>query len=173
MTDSLVTYTDTLIFNPKLSKLNPIIMPEPIKFEPVTAGWYILLGLIVLLLLFIAYKRYKKFRSQVYRRLSVRELKKIVPEIGKSSPAELIRQVSAILKVTAIKSFSREKVAKLSGADWQNFLITSFRSGSYYKDAFALIDIQYVPESEQASIRTEDINKLIDVSIKWIQGHHV
>lgn len=173
MTDSLVTYTDTLIFNLKLSNLKPIIMPEPVKFEPLTMGWYILLGLIVLLLFFIAYNRYKKFRSRAYRRISVKELKKLIPEIGKSNPAGLIQEISTILKVAAIKSFSREKVANISGTNWQNFLISSCPSGSYSKDAFALVDLQYVSETGQKQIKAEDINKLVYDSIKWIRGHRV
>lgn len=173
MTDSLVTYTDTLMFNPKLSNLKPIIMPEPVKFEPLTIGWYILLGLIVLLLFLIAYNRYKNFRSQAYRRLSVKELKKLIPEIGKSNPAGLIQKISTILKITALKSFSREKVAKLSGINWQNFLISSCPSGSYSEDAFLIIDLQYVSETEQRLIKPEDINKLVYDSIKWIRGHRV
>lgn len=173
MTDSLVTYSDTLIFNPKLSNLKPIILPEPVKFEPLTAGWYILFGLIVLLLFLLAYNRYKKFRSRAYRRLSVRELKKLIPEIGISNTAGLIMRISTILKVTALKSFSRDKVANLSGTNWQNFLISSCPSGSYSENAFVLIDLQYIPETENRQIKPEDINKLVYDSIKWIQGHRV
>ena len=165
MTDSLVTYSDTLIFNPKLSNLKPIILPEPVKFEPLTAGWYILFGLIVLLLFLLAYNRYKKFRSRAYRRLSVRELKKLIPEIGISNTAGLIMRISTI--------FSRDKVANLSGTNWQNFLISSCPSGSYSENAFVLIDLQYIPETENRQIKPEDINKLVYDSIKWIQGHRV
>ena len=173
MTDSLVTYSDTLIFNPKLSNLKPIILPEPVKFEPLTAGWYILFGLIVLLLFLLAYNSFKKFRSRAYRRLSVRELKKLIPEIGISNTAGLIMRISTILKVTALKSFSRDKVANLSGTNWQNFLISSCPSGSYSENAFVLIDLQYIPETENRQIKPEDINKLVYDSIKWIQGHRV
>jgi hypothetical protein len=127
----------------------------------------------VLLLFLLAYNRYKKFRSRAYRRLSVRELKKLIPEIGISNTAGLIMRISTILKVTALKSFSRDKVANLSGTNWQNFLISSCPSGSYSENAFVLIDLQYIPETENRQIKPEDINKLVYDSIKWIQGHRV
>ena len=170
MNDSLATYTDTLIYNPKLHNLKPIFMPDPIKFEPVTIGWYIILGLVVLILLFITYKLLKKYQLKAYRRSSAKELLKLKSEIGKSNSSELLQKISTILKTTAFKSFSRKKVAKLSGANWQNFLVSKISSGSNFKNIFALLDYQYVAKEK---ISSSEIEKLIDASVKWTRRHFV
>jgi hypothetical protein len=170
MSDSLSTYTDTLIYNPKLSNLKPIFMPDPIKFEPITIGWYLILGLVFIILVFVIYMLFKKYQLKAYRRSSVREILKLEPEIGNSKSSELIQKISTILKTTAFYSYSREKVAKLSGADWQNFLISKISSGSNCRDTFAMLDNQYVAGKK---IGSSEIEKLIDVSLKWIRRHRV
>ena len=173
MTDSLTTYSDTLIYNPKLSNLKPIFMPDRITFEPVTAGWYIVLGMLVLLFIIIAFWLFKRYQANAYRRSSARELLNLKPEIEKSNASQLIQKISTILKTTAFKSYPREKVAKLSGTNWQNFLITTITSGSCYKTSFALLDHQYFSENQTNKIDSTDIEKLIDASVKWIRGHRV
>ena len=84
-----------------------------------------------------------------------------------------MQKISTILKATAIKSFSRKKVAKLSGTDWQSFLASTFSSGENYKNTFTLLDFQYTSETEQNKISASEINILIDVSVKWVRSHRV
>ena len=170
MTDSLATYTDTLIYNPKLANLNPVFTPDPVRFEPIAPGWYFVFGLLVLFILFILYKLFRRYQLNAYRRSSAKELLKLKPEIGKSNASGLIQKISTILKVTAFYSFSREKVARLSGEDWQNFLVSKISSGSKYRDTFELLDYQYVSERK---IESSEIEKLIDASTRWIRRHRV
>ena len=170
MNDSLATFTDTLIYNPKLANLKPVFMPDPIVFEPVTPGWYIVFGLVLLIILFIFYQLFRRYQLNAYRRSSARELLKLKSGIGNSNSSELIQQISTILKTTAYYSFSREKVARLSGADWQNFLISKITSGSNYKNIFALLDFQYRTEKK---IGSTEMEKLIDASVRWIRRHRV
>jgi hypothetical protein len=103
-------------------------------------------------------------------RSSAKELLKLKPEIGKSNSSELIQKISTILKATAFSSFAREKVAKLSGADWQNFLVSKISSESNYKNTFALLDYQYVAGKD---IGSSELEKLVDASVKWIRRHRV
>ena len=173
MIDSLTTYSDTLIYNPKLSHLKPIFLPDPITFEPVTAGWYIVSGMLVLLFVIIAYRFFRQFRAKAYRRSSARKLLNLKPEIEKSDASRLIQNISTILKATALRSYPRQKVAKLSGTDWQNFLQMTMTSGSSDITTFALLDYQYFSENRTNKINSIDIEKLISVSVNWIRGHRV
>jgi len=171
--DSLTAYKDTLIYDTKLVGFKPIILPEPIQFEPVTPGWYIVLAIVVLIFLFLIYKSFKKYRSKAYRRSSVKELLKLKTVIRKSGSSEIIQKISTILKATALVSFSRDKVAKLSGAEWESFLITTFPADSKFKTAFTFLNYQYIPENDKQSFTSADIEKLIDASVKWVRGHRV
>lgn len=170
MVDSLAISPDTLIYNPKLSQLNPIYMPEPVSFEPVTIGWRLLLGIAVLFVLFLIYKLFRKYQSNAYRRSFVRELKKIEPAIGKASVTEILQSISIILKSTAFISYSRDKVARLSGVEWENFLIATYPSGTKPDDTFKLLARQYEPE---VKLDLVEIDKLINASIGWVRRRHV
>jgi Domain of unknown function (DUF4381) len=171
--DSLTAYKDTLIFNPKLGELKPIFIPEPIQFEPVTLGWYIVLAVVVIIILFVIYKLFKKYQSKAYRRSSAKELLKLKIEVGNSRSSEIIRKISTILKATALVSYTRDKVAKLSGDEWESFLVNSYSAGSKFKAAFALLSYQYIPEDDKQSFTSADIEKLIDASVKWVRSHRV
>jgi len=173
MTDSLKTVTDTLVYNPKLGNLEPILMPEPVPFEPVTIGWYIVFGMVIVILLVAAYRLFKKYQQNAYRRRSVKKLLELRSEINKVHPSQLTETISTILKATALKSYPRQKVAKLSGKDWQNFLLSAVPSGSKKPTVFALLDYQYLPETENGTAKNSDFEELIDVSVQWIRRHHV
>ena len=173
MPDSLKTVADTLVYNPKLSNLEPILMPEPVPFEPVTIGWYIVFGMVIVLLLVTAYRLFKKYQQNAYRRRSVKKLLDLKSEINKAHPSQLTETISTILKTTALKSYPRQKVAKLSGKDWQNFLISVVTSSSENSAVFALLDYQYLPESKNGTAKNSDLEELIDVSVQWIRRHHV
>ena len=173
ITDSLKTVTDTLVYNPKLSNLEPIIMPEPIPFELVTVGWYIIFGIIIVILLVVAYRLFKKYQQNAYRRRSAKKLLELKSEINKKQPPQLIQKISTILKATALKSYPRQKVAKLSGKDWQNFLLSAVTSSSINSTIFALLDNQYLPESQNGTVKNSDLEELIDVSVQWIRRHYV
>jgi hypothetical protein len=173
MTDSLAAKTDTLIYNPKLSALKPIFVPDPVKFEPVTAGWYILFGLIILLLLFISYKIIKKYRANAYRRLSVSQLMRIKNGLNELSVIQTVQEVAAILKGTAIISYSREKVAGLAGEEWLEFLISTIPGQGAGINEFALITLEYQHEEKSKNVSSDEIEKFINTSINWVRKHNV
>jgi len=173
MTDSLKTVADTLFYNPKLGNLYPIFLPEPLPFKPVTVGWYIVFGVISVTLLFTAYRLFRKFQNNTYRRRYAKKLLELKSEITKEHPFQLIQKISTILKATALKSFPRQEVARLSGRDWQNFLISTNTTGSKHSEIFALLDYQYVPQGQDRNIPNSDLEKLFDASIHWIRRHHV
>jgi hypothetical protein len=173
MIDSLSAAADTLIYNAKISQLHPIIIPEPVQFAPIAPGWYLVLGLIILLFLFIFYRLFNNYQSKAYRRNSARELLSLKSEIGKTAPAEILQDISTIMKSTAFVSYSKEKAAKLSGIAWQNFLVSTYPSGKNSKEVYGLLEYQYVSETQQNKLSSSDIEKLIDASIKWVRRHRV
>jgi len=172
MIASTIAHSDSLIYNPELSGLKPIVIPEPVHFAPVTPGWYILLGLLLLLALFFLYRFFRNYRANAYRRQAARELVKLKTEAGNQNPTALIEKIATILKATAMVSFSREKVARLSGQAWQEFLAATLPPAKNGPQVWALIDYQYARETNRP-IRPSEIETLIDVSVKWVRRHRV
>ena len=50
------------------AQLHDIVVPEPVSWMPQTAGWYILLALLVLGSAYIAYRGYRRAKANRYRK---------------------------------------------------------------------------------------------------------
>jgi hypothetical protein len=169
--DSAKAHIDSLIHNPKLTDLEPLFIPDPVLFEFITPGWFILLGLLLLVLLFSVYRIIAKYKLNQYKRTSAKDLYMLKNEIEESSPAEISQKVSTILKKTAEISYGRANVARLSGEEWGKFL--SDQVTGIDVSSFSSLAYQYVSEGEQQSVSTSEIENLIDVSISWVRRHRV
>ncbi|PIE00555.1 MAG: hypothetical protein CSA79_03280 [Thiothrix nivea] len=108
--------------NPETLPLRDIHLPPEIGFWPPAPGWWILLVLVLLAVLWLfAWRR----RQPVYRRRIVqpalRELQRIEQDYA-ADPAEMIRQLSILLRRSAISLQGRHRTAGLTGQEWLHFL---------------------------------------------------
>jgi len=170
MIDSLKNSADTLIYNEKLNNLNPIFIPEPIQFEFVTLGWYILLGILLVFFFFIFLQLIKVYMKNQYRRDIINNLKIVKNDIGKISHPAIIEQVSSLLKLASFKSYGRNITANLSGENWKEFLLNKIY-GKLTGNSFNLLSEQYSSNTE--NFTEEKLNELIDLSIIWVRRHSV
>lgn len=168
MIDSLTVSADTLIYNEKLSNLYPIFIPDPIKFEFVTPGWYFLLSLFLIILIFIFIQFYKTYKKNQYRRDTVNQLMLIRESVDKSSNDDIINQVSSLLKLASFRSYGRDKTANLTGENWKKFLLQKLNTKIKH-DSFDLFSLQYSKETN--NISKDSLNRLIEASIIWVRRH--
>ena len=135
--------------------------PEAVGFTFETIGWPILAAVIFgvfLIVTFFAIRRHIKNR---YRREALAELQQVV--LG-----ELPLNHSLVLvKRTAIYAFGREKVGKLAGKEWFQFLDQNAKDVSFLSvqtEVEALIYKDEVPINETKE-------KLIVNTKNWIKTH--
>lgn len=107
-----------MIQQTSIDDLQPIIPPEEVSFWPPQPGWYVVIALLLVLLVYLIYKRIQYIKRNKYRKVATHELQKM-------STAGSMDQVNSLLKATAIKGFGREAVAGLYGQSWVDFLNTS------------------------------------------------
>lgn len=169
MPDTFGLVEDALIFNPKLAGLRPIYTPDPIPFEFMTPGWFILLGIIVLLCFFLIRNLFIRFQKNKYRREAIKNLQFLKRDISKNSPSLIIEKISSLLKLVSFKSYGREKTANLTGKQWSEFLCSRVKNKDNENDVFSLLELQYTT----VNIKEDDLEKLIDVSCQWIRRHRV
>ncbi|MEM7462507.1 MAG: DUF4381 domain-containing protein [Pseudomonadota bacterium] len=138
-----------------LDLLEPVPQPDPISMTPQTAGW-IWLGLIVVVLLFLAIRKAVNFRrANAYRRAAVSELAGVGDDAA---------EIAAILRRTALVAFPREAVAGLHGEDWLAFLNSSYPGKGFAGDAgTALILAPYREDRE--------VPNLNETARDWIRRH--
>jgi Domain of unknown function (DUF4381) len=145
--------------NAPLDKLHDYYQTAPPAWAPQTIGWYVLFGMIGLLLLWFAIRTLRHWLANRYRREALRELARATPD-----------QFSSLLKRTALAVWPREKVASLSGEAWLDFLdgaiaTKSFRSAPGNRiEELALLGNATSREDEQV---------LRDLTAHWIRRHRV
>jgi Domain of unknown function (DUF4381) len=145
--------------NPALEKLHDYYQPAPPAWTPQTIGWYVLFGIVAILLLWTAIHVVRSWLANRYRRDALRELVAATPD-----------QFSALLKRTALAAWPRERVASLNGDSWLNFLaetssIESFRNApGNHVEELALCS---------GSVSAEDERTIRALAAEWIRRHRV
>jgi hypothetical protein len=109
--------------NPEELPLRDIHLPPEVGMWPPALGWWIILA-VVLIALYLLFKwwrrRQPRYRKQVVQP-ALLELQRIEQEYA-ADPAEMIRQLSILLRRSAISLHGRYRTAGLTGAEWLSFL---------------------------------------------------
>jgi len=95
-----------------LDRLHDIVLPPEVPWWPPAPGFWFLCVLILAPVFLFAWRSWRHWRADAYRRAALREL------ANASSPAML----AAVLRRTALAAFPREMVAVLTGSRWVDWL---------------------------------------------------
>ncbi len=142
-----------------LGKLHDFYQPAPVSWTPQTIGWYIVFGIVALLLLWFVVREVRLWMRNRYRREALRELASASPE-----------QLSALLKRTALAAWPREQVASLSGDKWLSFLVESSAIHSFQEAPGNRIEAVALAKT---SLSGEEQDHLRDLAAQWIRSHRV
>ena len=136
------------------------ILPEP-DFWPLAIGWWFVLGGVVFVLLcgVMGYRIWRE-RPVIY---ACRKVKKISKEM--QDDLEFLKRIARLLRRVAIAADGREKVASLSDVKWQNFLMRRVRH-CFTEDEAALI--AFAPY-EVTLTESVDRNVLVKHAFIWIK----
>ena len=104
-----------------LANLRDIHLPEAISWWPMAPGWWFLLILISMGLLFSGSCLISRYQKRLYRRQAMEYLEKIENLQGQKQLVELM----ALLKRTAISAYPDQALAKLSPNELLEFLKTT------------------------------------------------
>jgi len=145
--------------NPALQKLHNFHQPPPPAWTPHTIGWYVLFGIVALLLLWLTIHIAHSWLGNRYRRKALRELVTATPD-----------QFSALLKRTALAVWPRERVAALNGDAWLNFLAETASIESFHNTPGDRIEELAL---SSRSLSAEDEQAIRAVAAEWIRRHRV
>ena len=145
--------------NNDLSQLKDVHLPHAISIFPLTAGWYMLIGLIVVLIALglwwkFVKNRYKKQRLHAYA---------ILAEIKKNQSKEMLSEVSVLIKRVAIFKFPKEPVHTLFGEKWLEFLDKTGKTNNFTQG-----DGRYLLNIYQGS-KVENRDKFFAVIKQWLE----
>lgn len=96
-----------------------VVAPPSISWLPQTDGWWWLGAALLALGLHRGWKRLRHWYRNRYRREASARLRRLVDS---GEAPGLVAEANKLLKLAAMVAYSREAVAKLSGAEWVDFL---------------------------------------------------
>lgn len=153
--------------SPETLPLRDIHLPEPVSWWPLAPGWWALL-IVLLLVIVVAVLLYRRYRSP--RRAALRQSRRTLIRIKAEyencgDDQRLIRELSALLRRTAVSVYKRDDVAALTGRDWLVFL-DSAMAGQPFSDGAG-----QVLASGPYQLRTEfDTAELFRLCDEWLRN---
>ena len=146
-----------------LDLMHEIVIPEPVRWSPQTAGWWVVLFWLIVVILLIVISVRRRRRRNRYRRDALRALQ-AVGSSGDLAPQESARAVAEILKRAALAAYPREEVASLHGEAWARFLSESSGNDRQVQGAAEqLAAAAYRPDA--------DGGRILEPAKRWVRLH--
>jgi hypothetical protein len=144
---------------PGLDKLHDAWQPAPVSWMPQTPAWYVLFALAACLAAWIAFRTWRRWQANEYRRSALAELDNCEAQ-----------DVNLLLKRCALSAWPRERVARLSGGEWLEFLDASYAGKGFTKGpGRVLADLGYRPPRAAP----DNLQALRQLAREWIRRHRV
>ncbi len=159
--------------NPQVQGIKEIILPEPVSYTPKTVGWWILFGVVGLLIAWWVWRRYVTWHRNRYRREALMELAEIEQQLNqKPERIYALTAMSALVKRTAIHAFGRSSVAELSGKVWLEFLDKTGTTNDFSLGPGRLLpEFAYVKHETLNDMSKENIEQVLALVKDWIIRH--
>lgn len=151
-----------------LHGIEEIYLHSPVGYWPQTVAWKVLAALVVLFLLRWAYRAWLKWQRNKYRRLAIKEIRDLQ---NHSQLEPLIEALPRILKATALHSFPRSTVAKLTGRAWLQALDEQCKSTNFDSPVGDILLRLSYRSKESWQPHREQIDALTEMVIDWIEKH--
>lgn len=157
-----------------LANLNDIVMPPALGWWPLADGWYVLAGIIIILLAWYIFRSVRKWNANAYRRAALLELQSLTESMRDlSNRAFSLRQLPSLLKRTALSVYPRENVAGLTGEEWFRFLNSKMGKPAFTPNTFdTLVQVSY-STGDLGDISDDGVNALVDACRSWLKHHSV
>ncbi len=143
---NLVDLLDQLVLPPE---------PEPVSMVPQTAGWGVLLVLVLIGVAFGVWRLHAHRQRNAYRRVALAALESC------KDPAE----IAGVIRRCALVAYPRAEVASLIGADWLTFLDKAAGSTAFTAGPGRAIATAPFRDGGAADAA------LLDVARTWVRTH--
>ena len=146
-----------------LEGLRDIHLPDAISWWPPAIGWWILLAIIILAVIFVP-KIIRHLKLVPLNKLAENNFNKLLATYRANNDARFfISNLSKLLRQISMSYFGRETVAQLTGEQWIEKLNSLVR-GDYFSCEIAQLLI-YAPYKQDIQ---QDLELLISATQNWI-----
>lgn len=142
-----------------------LVAPESVSWLPQTAGW-VWLGAAALA--WLAHYGWLKARLWYRNRYRREALVRLEALSRNPESQDLLPELNKLLKLVAVTAYPREKVARLSGQPWAEFLKLECPSTAFSEPQLELLTIGSYREVE---IDPTTVSNLLRAGQLWIREH--
>jgi Domain of unknown function (DUF4381) len=155
-----------------LENLFDIVVPPPVSWWPPAPGWFVVGGVMLVLVFWGAWWAWRRWRAAAYRRAALGEWQQLKTQAADPGRREAaLRQLPALVKRTALATFPREAVASLSGVEWLRFLDRTGHTDIFTHGRGQLLpELAYDPRLA-AQLDTAAVEDLFRIVQRWIRSH--
>lgn len=139
-----------------LDRLHDIVLPPEVPWWPPAPGWYLVLGILLLLVLVLGHRAWQRYQANAYRRAALREL----------AVAQDVPSIAELLRRTALAVAPREEIAALTGDAWLDWL--SARSPEAIPD---VVREQLITGVYEQHGPDHELTPLRRFAARWITHH--
>ena len=155
-----------------LQNLNDIVMPATVNWWPLASGWYVLIGILVISMLWFGYRSLQRWLANRYRRSALLELQQLALGVqNEKSRDSSLKKLPVLIKRTALSAYPRQQVANLSGKVWFDFLNSSTKKPLFTESLLAAMEYISYSNKELNAIDAQTINELLAASSNWVKRH--
>lgn len=156
-----------------LQNLNDIVLPVATGWWPLAAGWYFLLGILLVVLAWFAYSSVKRWTENGYRRAALHQLHLLSTDINDADKRDdALRQLPVLLKRTALSVYPRSQLASLTGREWHDFLNSKVSRPSFTRSTAGLLDKIAYSVGELNAVDPGSVDELMEACRHWLKHHH-
>jgi hypothetical protein len=148
--------------DPTQIPLRDLHLPQFIGTWPLAPGWWVLIGLLLLLFAYLSRESYRKWRHNAPRRLALRELNRVRGEYDRGvDKVTLGKELSELLRRAMLAYAPRRQVAGLTGDSWLEWLDRGLDEQLFSKGPGRILEsLPYLSREQQD--REFDIDELTD-----------
>lgn len=147
-----------------LSRLHDIVAAPPVPWWPPAPGWYVVAALVAVAMAAATWRWLVLRRRNAYRRRALELLDGLEPR------ADMMPELAALVRRTALSAYPREKVAPLAGEGWLAFLDRTGGKAAFTRGReHRLAELIYGTGTSSPEERQE----LIAAVRRWIMAHRV
>lgn len=151
-----------------LAQLKDIHLPNPVSFWPLAPGWYVVLLLVLLAVLFVAYRIYKRHCYALAKKQALALLASYQKRYEKEHNVPLTSaRISDVLRRVALVYYPRQEVASLHGDAWLQFLNQTSKGIDFNPVREMLLDAPF--KAEDAT----NLKPLFTRAQRWIKQRSV
>jgi hypothetical protein len=141
-----------------LDRLHDLVLPPSVPWWPPAPGWYVVFGLALAAAALLAWRAWKRWQADAYRRAALREL-----TVAADAPA-----IAELLRRTALAFAPRPVVAAKTGTAWADWVAAqSDETMTVQVRELLAVGIYAGPAADR------DVRALSDYAARWIATHRL